>query len=130
MGSDQYWVGGKAGFHYDDFMIFTGCLDPGCQVNFDPLALAGLGLGAEVGAEIGDLFFVGGYTHGLAQGTVPYSSTVDAEIGYEVIENGFVDVGFNWIDRVVLLQGADSGIERGQVSDSQMVFKLGVGMAL
>ncbi|NCG21575.1 MAG: hypothetical protein GWP91_21385, partial [Rhodobacterales bacterium] len=130
VGSDQYWVGGKAGFHYDDFMIFTGCLDPGCQVNFDPLALAGLGLGAEVGAEIGDLFFVGGYTHGLAQGTVPYSSTVDAEIGYEVIENGFVDVGFNWIDRVVLLQGADSGIERGQVSDSQMVFKLGVGMAL
>ncbi len=130
VGADQYWVGAKAGFHYDDFMIFTGCLDPGCEVNFDPLALAGLGIGAELGAEIGDLFFVGGYTQGLAQASVPYSNTVDAEIGYEVIENGFVDLGFNWINRYVLLEGADSGEGRGEVADNQLVFKLGVGVAL
>ena len=130
VGGDQFWVGGKAGFHYDDFMVFTGCLQPGCVVSFDPLSMPGLGLGAELGAELDTLYFIGGYTHGLANFIMPYSSTVDANLGLEVIENGFVDLGFSWVARSILLQGVDSGMERGQLTDGQVIFKLGAGIAL
>ena len=30
------WAGGHVGFRYDDFMIFTGCLDDGCTVGWSP----------------------------------------------------------------------------------------------
>lgn len=132
VGADQYWVGGKAGFHYDDFMIFTGCLDAGCQVNFDPLPMAGLGLGAEVGAEIdaANLYFIAGYNHALARFSVPYMNGVDANVGMAVVENVNVDAGFSWINRKIGLDGNESGERRGELSDSQIVFKLGVGFEM
>ncbi len=132
VGADRFWVGGVAGFTYGDFMLFTGCIDPGCQVNFDPLGMPGLGLGAEVGAEIdaSNLYFVGGYTHSLANFTVPYAHAIDANIGMMVVEPVDVDLGFSWVNRRVALQGTESGSYRGEIADNQLVFKLGVGFEM
>jgi len=127
---DQYWVGGKVGVHYNDFMIFTGCLDPGCKVNFDPLGLTGLGVGIEAGLEISGLYAIAGFTEGLASFTVPYSTGVDVNVGYQLIPQAFVDLGFTMMNRRLILEGLDSGLDRGELSDGQMMFKLGVGYSM
>lgn len=130
VGGDRYWVGGKVGFQLNDFLLFQGCLDPGCEVSFDPLSAPSLGLGAELGAELGDLFLVAGYTGGLARATQPYANAVDVDLGYGFLENVYADLGFSVLSRTVRLVGIDSELERGSLSDSQMMFKLGVGVAL
>jgi len=127
---DQYWVGGKAGVHYNDFMIFTGCLDPGCQVNFDPLGLVGLGIGVEAGLEVSGLFAIAGFTEGLASFTVPYSTAVDANVGYQLHTNAFVDLGFTYMNRALILEGTDSGLDRGELSDGQIMGKIGAGFSM
>ena len=127
---DQYWVGAKAGVHYNDFMMFTGCLDPGCQVNFDPLGLVGLGIGVEAGLEVADLYAIAGFTEGLASFTVPYSTAVDVNIGYQLIPEAFVDVGFTLMNRALILEGTDSGLDRGELSDGQVMLKIGGGFSM
>lgn len=129
-GGDQYWVGLKAGFRYNDFLLFTGCLDPGCTVSFEPVTLAGFGGGAEIGADIQDLFLVAGATGSMTTSGLPYAYGVDVDAGYEFVDRMFVDLGFSVLTRTVVLQGSDSGIERGAISDSQVMGKLGIGFAL
>ncbi len=127
---DQYWLGGKVGFHYNDFMIFTGCLDPGCQVNFDPLGLSGLGVGFEAGLEVSGLYAIAGFSEGLANFTVPYSTAVDVNVGYQFIPEAFADLGFTYMNRSLILEGTDSGLDRGELSDGQIMFKAGVGFSM
>lgn len=129
LGGDQFWVGGKAGFHYNDFIHFTGCLEAACDVEWAPLPLWGLGLGAELGAEVADLFFIAGYTHGLAYFSVPYASYVDVDLGYQLHQNGYVSLGFSTAVRKVALNGKDSGLERGTLADQQLIFTLGGGVS-
>lgn len=129
-GGDRYWVGAKLGFAYSDFLLFTGCLDQGCVVAYEPIGVAGLGFGPEFGVELDAFHLIGGYTVGLASGSEPYSNAFDVEAGYEVVERVYVDLGVGVTSRTVVLQGADSGLARGQLTDSQMMAKLGVGFAL
>ena len=65
IGEHTIWIGAEAGFRFTDFMVFKGCLEVDCNVFFEPLALPGLGLGAELGADIGDDVFaiVGSPSH-------------------------------------------------------------------
>ncbi len=128
VGQDQFWIGAKAGYRYNDFLLFTGCLDDGCTVNFEALGVHGLGLGGELGAELSDFFLVGGYTHGLANFSTPYSSSVDVDLGWAFIEHVYANLGFTSSSRSVLLEGADSGVTRGELNDSQLVFRGGVGV--
>ena len=78
---------------------------------------------------VGD-HFVGGYTHGLANFSVPYMNAIDVKAGYAVIDNLTTDVGLSWVARKVALQGQESEADRGELSDSQIVFKLGVGFQM
>jgi hypothetical protein len=128
VGDDQFWLGAKAGYRYNDFLLFTGCFDDGCIVSFEALGVHGLGVGGELGAEVGPFFLLGGYTHGLANFSTPYSSTVDVDLGWAFVEHVFADIGFTSSSRSVTLQGADSGLTRGEIRDSQLVFRGGVGV--
>lgn len=129
LGSDLVWFGGRAGFRYDDFVVFEGCLEAGCTLGYSAVGVAGLGLGPEVGGELGRLFFVGGYSLGLARGTQPFSHSLDLEVGFHVVDPIYVDLGFSSVSRRVELRGADSDLLRGDVSDAQMLGRLGVGVA-
>ncbi len=129
-GSDRFWVGGRAGFRYDDFILFEGCLEPSCVLEYSAVGVPGLGLGPELGAEVGRLFLVGGYSFGLANFSQPYSHSVDLEVGVHVVKTVYVDLGFTSLSRRVELRGAETDLLRGEVSDSQMIGKLGVGFAL
>jgi hypothetical protein len=126
---ERYWIGAKVGVHDNDFMAFEGCLDPGCQIDTSPVNVVGLALGAEVGADVGPVSFVGGYTLGLAQFSQPYSNALDLDLGYAVAGPVYVDAGFSMLARSIVLKGADTGLDRGSLNDSQAIFKLGAGVA-
>jgi len=129
VGADEFWVGAKAGFRYSDILLFEGCLTNGCTVTYSQVALPGLGVGPEVGAEIGPLFFTAAYELDLANFTTPYASAIDANIGYSFLEHVFADVGFGWNQRTLLLQSADTGEDRAELSDGALMIDLGVGVA-
>ncbi|MCB9675136.1 MAG: Ig-like domain-containing protein [Alphaproteobacteria bacterium] len=130
VGSDQFWIGAAAGLQVDDFIVFKGCLEPGCNVDYEPLTLPGLELGAEIGAEVGPLFFVGNVSRGFAFGTVGYRTGVDADIGFEVHDNVFVDLGGAMVFRRLLVEGDTSRTEFGQLEDTQLLGRLSVGFQL
>lgn len=129
VGADQFYVGGRIGFKYDDFMVFKGCLDPGCVVEYEPVGVAAAALGLELGADIEKFFIVAAFTGGLANFSQPYSATVDAQAGYNVHENVFVEVGFTGVFRDLTLRGEESELVRGRITDSQVIAKLGVGVS-
>lgn len=126
--SDLFWVGLQAGFQFDDFLVFKGCLEPGCNVEWDSLLLPGLELGASIGAEFGPVFFIGSYNQGLASATIPYRAAVDADVGVEVHKNVFIDLGLGFVSRQLLVRGADTEAEYGQLSDTQWVGRLSLGV--
>ncbi|MFT4626699.1 MAG: hypothetical protein ACI8PZ_005377 [Myxococcota bacterium] len=128
--SSQIWVGGKAGVHFNDFMVFTGCLDQGCSIDYGPLGLPGLALGIEAGTEIGSLYAIAGFTQGFGNFAFPYSTAFDLNAGYHITTNFFVDLGFGTMSRKVVLEGEDSGSARGELTDGLLAFELGVGFAL
>ena len=125
----RVWAGGHAGLRYDDFMLFTGCLEPGCSVGFEALPMAGMGLGLDAGAEMGSTRVTASFTQGLARFSVPHASSFDLHAMYRLDEQWFVDVGGSSISRSVVLRGADSGLDRGTIDDHQLVFEAGMGIA-
>lgn len=127
IGSDQFWIGLQAGFEIDDFLVFKGCLEPGCEVAYDPLVLPALEVGASIGAEFGPVFFVGSFNQGLLKGTSPHRIGVDADVGLEVHRNVFIDLGFAFASRVVLVRGS-SGTEFGQLSDTAILGRGSLGV--
>ena len=105
-----------------------GCLEPGCDVEWDSLLLPGLEVGASIGAEFGPVFFIGSYNQGLASATIPYRAAVDADVGVEVHKNVFIDLGLGFVSRQLLVRGADTESEYGQLSDTQWVGRLSLGV--
>ena len=125
----RVWGGAHAGLRYDDFMLFTGCLEPGCSVGFEALAMGGMGLGLDAGAEMGSMRVTANFTQGFARFSVPHATSFELHAMYRLDSQWFVDVGGASIARSVVLQGAESGLERGTLDDHQMVFEAGAGMA-
>ena len=50
--------------------------------------------------------------------------------GYEFVDRFTGNLGLAMLTRSIVLEGQDSGLPRGQLTDSQMMLKLGVGFAL
>lgn len=130
VGADRFWVGARAGLHSSNAQLFQGCIEQGCQVEVSSIPFHALGLGGEIGAEFGQLFFTGAYVHGFLRGTVPFSQAVDIDLGYDVTQDVSVNIGFSSLSRKVSIQGSESGTIFGEVQDSQLIFKLGMGFAL
>ncbi len=128
-GDDTFWLGARGGFHYDDFIYFEGCVDqPGCAVGFKPLSVPGLGVGPELGAEIGPAFVIGSYSFGLTKFSQPYRHAFDLDVGLELAGPLFAEIGFGAVSRRVELVGATSDTVRGQINDAQMLFDVGLGV--
>ncbi len=127
---DRYWVGAKAGYQYGDFLTFLGDLEPGSTIDFLGLPVSGLGVGPELGAEVGPVHVIAGYTLGLARGSQPYASGIDLEAGWAPVDHLFVSAGVSSLSRNAVLTGADSGLDRGSIDDASLSFKLGLGLSL
>ncbi len=128
-GEAQFHIGARAGFTFDDFILFKGDIDAG-SVEYETLAVPGLGLGGEIGTEVAGFFMVAGVTESLAYFASPYAFDVDVTAGYGVLDNMFLSAGFESQTRNLMVVGADSGTEYGELSDGQLLFKIGLGVQL
>lgn len=122
-------VGLRAGFRYDDIILFRGVLAQGGSVTYEPLPLSGLDVGGEIGAEFWRMYLVAKGTAGFAYGRVPYAGNADLNLGIQVVDNFFVDVGFGYQFRIAELLGNDSQSTRGTISDQQIIGNVGVGVS-
>jgi hypothetical protein len=130
VGADQFWAGAKVGYRSNDFLVFTGCVAPGCELAYDPLPVNALALGIEAGAEVGPVFLIGGFAQGLASGSISYATEVAVDAGYQLHDNVFLQLGFDHVRRRIGLLGEDSGEVRGEIADSQLLFGASVGVSL
>jgi hypothetical protein len=128
-GGNAFHVGARAGFRYSDFIVFKGCLEEDCTVEYQTLALPGLSVGAEVGAEIADMFVNASIEEGLF-GTTPYLTGVNVNVGYQFTDMLFADIGFEAVTRRIAVVGDTTGTEFGELSDGQTLLKLGVGYSM
>ena len=100
-------------------------------MTYEGLGLYGLGLGAEIGADIGEKFYLhGGVSEGLAYFSLPYVTTVDFNAGYQITPAFFVDLGIASSTRKIKVVGTQSGLDLGELTDGQVMGKLGVGFSL
>jgi hypothetical protein len=130
-GSNHLWFGASAGFQIDDFIVFKGdCLQAGCTVEYEPLALPGFEVGGEVGLEVGRIHGVTNLSRGLAFGTVGYRTSWDLDVGVTIIENLYADVGLSVIGRRLDVEGDTTGTPFGELSDTQTVGRLSLGFQL
>jgi hypothetical protein len=127
IGATELWGGAKVGFRHTDFIYFKGCLEPSCVVEYVPLTRNGFQVAAEGGVEFGR--FYANTTVGGAFALSPYLFNVDANVGVHIIKYWTVDAGFTGVWRGNELEGADSGVVRGTLTDNQLLFKIGTGFA-
>jgi len=127
---NEIWAGARVGVHYSDFLLFTGCLAPGCKVNFETVHQPALGLGLESGAELGRFHALASVGIGLARARFPYSASVDIDAGFALHQNITVNAGFGSQSRTVALEGTSTGRQRGTLEDTQVLGRLGMGFAL
>lgn len=125
---NRFHAGVRAGFTYGDFILFKGCVEQGCTVEYQTLALPGFEIGAEIGAEVGKMYGVAGIGESLYFAT-PYATAVDFGLGYHLSSDLFVELGFEGAYRNILVVGQDTETEYGQLSDGQNMGKLSIGYA-
>ncbi len=125
-GAGDFYVGAKVGYMYSDFVTYLEGDTEG-TIEFGPLGLSGLGLGAEIGADMmeGDLHFQAGILQGL-RGDLPYSTNVDLELSYQVIDGVFIHAGYGLtVQSIPVLSTATT--EVGTLSDRSSLATVGVG---
>jgi hypothetical protein len=125
-GVGDFYVGAKVGYLYGDFVTYLQGDDEG-TIEFGPLGLSGLGVGAEIGADLmaGDLHLQCGLLQGL-RGALPYSTNVDLELSYQVIDSVFVHAGYGLtVQTIPVLSSATTQV--GTLSDRSSLMTVGVG---
>jgi hypothetical protein len=128
--SNRFWVGGRVGFHLDDFIYFTEEREEDRVVyKYSTLLVPSLALGAEIGGEIGPVYLTGGVVRGLAYARNGYSTGLDFNIGYDVADNVAFDVGLATMRRGIDVVGSESGEVRGVLEDGHTLFKAGFGLS-
>jgi hypothetical protein len=125
-GNNHFWVGGRLGYHGSDVLYFTGDFDRN-EIGYQSLLLQGLGFGAEVGTEIGDLYLHGVIGGRLVGVTRWFATAIDVHAGYQLTDHLFIDAGFGYVDRQVTLIGETSRVDQGHVSDRQLIGRIGGG---
>ncbi len=126
-GVGDFYAAAKIGLLYGDFVTYLNGDDEG-TIEFGPLGLPGLGLGAEVGADLmeGDLHFQASLLQGL-RGPLPYSTNVDLEVSYRVWQDLFVHAGYGLTSQSIPVLTSASTEKVGTLSDRSSLMIVGVG---
>ena len=126
VGDDHFWVGARAGYQGSDILYFSGSFEAGAA-EYRSLYVQGLGLGGELGAEVGDLYIHGNLDARFVGVSRLLGLGVDAHVGYDITDFLFADLGFGYRDRQVTVLGELSENEVGELSDRQILGRIGVG---
>ncbi|MFK7927971.1 MAG: hypothetical protein AB8H79_07265, partial [Myxococcota bacterium] len=126
-GDNTFWVGARAGYHGGDVLYFTGRVSES-QAQFQSLYVQGLGVGGEIGAEVGKVYVQGDISARLLGVNKFLGIGANGHAGYNVTDELFVDVGLAVQTRDVIVVGETSGSELGQLNDSLVSGRFGVGI--
>ena len=133
-GSAQLHVGGRVGFSASDFMVYQQ--PPGTNtLEYGPIFVPSLDLGAEFGAEVGSIFTAVHGQVGLANGSDPYATHLGLDLGWAFSEHLFAQGAFGlqsreisvWLDPTNETKAKQ---EVGTLADKAVEFSLGVGYQL
>jgi hypothetical protein len=125
VGSSTIGVGARIG--YGGSTVRTWSVPDAASIDPGTLFINGLGLGAEVTADIGPKFGVGlNFTEYLAGGSAPYNSELGIDLSYSLTDFLYLDLGYEFQSRKIEL--AENDAPSGEIKDSSHVAKLGVGV--
>lgn len=125
VGSTTIGVGARIG--YGGSTVRTWSVPDATSIDPGTLFISGLGLGAEVTADIGPKFGVGlNFTEYLAGGSTPYNSELGLDLTYSLTDFLYLGLGYEFQARNIELSENDA--PSGEIKDSSHVAKLGVGV--
>ncbi|MCO4746451.1 MAG: Ig-like domain-containing protein [Proteobacteria bacterium] len=127
-GSNSFHIGARAGVGVSDFIYYSGDADGGV-VDYANFVVPSLDLGAEIGAQIGDLGLLAGFTEGLAYFSVPSRTSIDIGATYDITDPIFIHAGFGVQSRKLPVIGNNTGDEQGVITDGQLQGTIGAGIA-
>lgn len=134
-GSTQMHVGARVGASIGDLMVYQQ--PPGSsELNYGPLAVPSLDLGAEFGAEFGEKLFAQlGYTVGLGNASTLFARDLDVGLGYAFNDHLFARLNGGTESRStrVFLDPDSVKLEKadvGGVADHMVMFGVGLGYQL
>ena len=109
-------------------IYYTGSLESGV-VNYSNFLVPSLDVGAEIGAQVGGLGVIAGFTEGLAYFSVPSRTAIDFDVTYDVADPLYIHGGFGVQTRRLPVISSTTDIEQGVLTDGQLMFTLGAGVA-
>ncbi len=126
MENSTFYLGAKAGLHFDDFIVFTGSVEDNV-IEYSGLGMPAFVMGAEIGLEMDSLRITSSLSEGLARFSMPYATEFKLTAEVDFGEYLFGRFGLTSVNRKVLIVGADSGSELGSIEDGQLLGHLGLG---
>lgn len=124
----RLWVAGGVGFRAEDFLVLEGCLAPGCELALVDIPRTSWGLRAEASAEMfGHFGALIGYRADFVADVQHAAHLADLELSYIFADHISIHLGGAYLQRFTRLLGANSGVVRADINDSQWILKLGVG---
>ena len=130
-GANDLHVAARVGWSMDDYIVYRqGGNAAQTTLNWEQLTVQAIDVGAEFGAEVGDNLFgnLGGGI-GLGNGSELYRWGFDANVGYVIYSDLFIDAEFGYTSRSSGVYNAVDGAKSkvGELSDQNMSFGGGVG---
>ncbi len=126
-GKQEFHVGARVGGRYNDFLVLRGCLQgDSCQVRYETLPVPALNGGIEIGADLGRVYGTAALEQAL-YGLAPVATVVDVDLGVRATESITANLGFEAMYRRLDVIGNDTQLIYGEVSDAQLMLKLGAG---
>jgi len=126
-GNSMFWAGARIGYGYGDVQ---GISATDTTIDFPQFKVNALGLGAELGGEIGDRLLVqAGFTEYLAGGGSPYDTTFGLELAYSLTDLVYLSGAYDLSARKVSVLDNDNN-KVGEISDTLNVGTISVGISL
>jgi hypothetical protein len=130
IGTAMLGIGARAGYRFDDFNTFRGCLTAGCSVVYRPVSVSGLDVGLDLELDVWRLLWQGTVRGGFAYGTQPYAWDIETHVGFRVVGPLVVDAGFHVRERRSELVSAENAdLVYGRIADRLYEASVGLGVA-
>ncbi|MCB9762341.1 MAG: hypothetical protein H6739_21270 [Alphaproteobacteria bacterium] len=127
LGSARIAPGVKVGALYGDFITYQ-LDDTNNELIWEAIGLPGLGVGVDVGLEVGERFHAhADYVQGL-RGISPFSYNAGLDLGFTVVGPLYLGAGMDWTARTTTVVAGAAAAPIGTLKDNQVVFMAGPGL--
>lgn len=120
-------VGLRVGVESSDFVYYTGNVDARF-IEYTTLNVPALALGGEVGAELGIGWVRASFDGSLAYFDDPYATRFALDGGVDLADHLAFTAGLGHTARDIVVTGANSGTELGDLRDRQFHVHAGLGV--